>query len=38
MQKLAQGLDNNEFFRQQLEIAINDLLKSELIVFLDYEK
>lgn len=38
IQILAQGLDINEFFRQQLEIAINDLLKSELTVFLDYEK
>jgi len=38
IQTLAQGLDINEFFRQQLEIAINDLLKSELTVFLDYEK
>lgn len=38
MQILAQGLDINEFFKQQLEIAINDLLKSELTVFLDYEK
>ena len=38
MQILAQGLDINEFFRQQLEIATNDLLKSELTVFLDYEK
>lgn len=38
IQILAQGLDINEFFRQQLEIAINDLLKSELKVFLDYEK
>ena len=38
MQILAKGLDINEFFRQQLEIAINDLLKSELTVFLDYEK
>ena len=37
-QILAQGLDINEFFRQQLEIAINDLLKSELTVFLNYEK
>ncbi|MCI7238240.1 MAG: IS256 family transposase [Anaerococcus sp.] len=38
IQILTQGLDINEFFRQQLEIAINDLLKSELTVFLDYEK
>ena len=38
MQILAQGLDINKFFRQQLEIAINNLLKSELTVFLDYEK
>ena len=38
IQILAQGLDINEFFKQQLEIAINDLLKSELTVFLDYEK
>ena len=37
MQILAQGLDINEFFRQQLEIDTNDLLKSELTVFLDYE-
>ena len=37
MQILAQGLDINEFFRQQLEMAINDLLKSELTVFLNYE-
>ena len=35
---LSQGLDINEFFRQQLEIAINNLLKSELTVFLNYEK
>nr|WP_268234510.1 MULTISPECIES: hypothetical protein [Anaerococcus] len=33
IQILAQGLDINEFFRQQLEIAINDLLRSELTVF-----
>ena len=33
IQILAQGLDINEFFRQQLEIAINDLLKSELKYF-----
>lgn len=38
IQILAQGLDINEFFRQQSEIAINDLLKSELTVFLYYEK
>ena len=38
MQILAQGLDINKFFRQQLEITINDLLKSEITVFLDYEK
>ena len=38
MQILAQGLDVNEFFRRQLEIAVNDLLKSELTVFLNYEK
>lgn len=38
MQILAQGLDINEFFRQKLELAINDLLKSELTVFLNYEK
>ena len=38
IQILAQGLDINEFFRQQLEITINDLLKSEITVFLDYEK
>ena len=38
MQILAQGLDVNEFFRQQLQTAVNDLLKSELTVFLDYEK
>ena len=38
MQILSQGLDINKFFKQQLEIAINNLLKSELTVFLDYEK
>ncbi|MDO4662716.1 MAG: hypothetical protein Q4B36_06340 [Tissierellia bacterium] len=38
MQILAQGLDINEFFRQKLELAVNDLLKSELTVFLNYEK
>lgn len=38
MRILAQGLDINEFFTQQLEIAINNLLKSELTVFLNYEK
>ena len=37
IQILAQGLDINEIFRQQLEIAINNLLKSELTVFLNYE-
>jgi putative transposase len=38
IQILAKGLDINEFFRQKLELAINDLLKSELTVFLNYEK
>lgn len=28
----------NEFFRSQLEKAINDLLQSEMSAFLDYEK
>lgn len=35
---LAQGLSLNEIIRNELESAINQLLKTELTIFLDYER
>lgn len=37
MHILARGLDINNIFIIQIEIAINYLLKSELTVFLDFK-
>lgn len=34
----SKGEDIKEFFRSELEIALNQLLKNELTAFLDYEK
>jgi transposase-like protein len=36
--KLAQGEDINEVFRHQLELAVNQLLETELTGFLGYER
>lgn len=38
IETLSKGEDIKEFFRNELEKAINQLLKHELTVFLDYEK
>ncbi|SFB36264.1 Transposase, Mutator family [Lentibacillus halodurans] len=37
LEALAQKLDIKEVFRRHLETAVNQLLKHELTVFLDYE-
>ena len=36
-QALSQGLSIDEFFRIEVESAVNHLLKTELTQFLDYE-
>ena len=36
-ESIVKGVDIREFFRQELENALNQLLKHELTVFLDYE-
>lgn len=35
---LTQGLNLDEIIRQELEKALNEILKTELTVFLDYER
>ena len=34
---ISKGEDIKEFFRKQIEEAVNQILKNELTVFLDYE-